>query len=378
MEQRLFGATGCHLSVFTLGTMRFLNGWDEPHDVLPEDSLANAHSILQSAIKAGINHIETARGYGKSERLIGRVLPHLDTPRDQLIITTKAPPTETALEMRHQLDDSLKRMGLDRVDLFALHGLNNLERFQLAIRPGGCLAALEQARHEGLIGSIGFSSHAPLPLLLAIMATKAFSFVNLHYNFFRQDNRAAVDLAESMNMGLFIISPNEKGGLLYDPPPHLSKLTHPLHPVHFNERWLLSQPQVHTLSVGLSLPQHVDIHLQSLKPQPYWGANERRIQADLTQALAQSPLQRCGPCRQCLPCPVKIDMPTVLRLKHLQDTLEMGSFARFRYDMMQPDDHWIPGARSNLCTRCNDCLIRCPQQLNIPDLMHQAHQQFSR
>ncbi|HIJ82681.1 MAG: aldo/keto reductase [Magnetococcales bacterium] len=377
MERRKFGATGCHLSVFTLGTMRFLNGWDAPHDHLPEESIENAHSVITAALKAGINHIETARSYGKSEGLIGQVLSHLDIPRSNLVITTKAQPTETAAEMRKNLEESLRLLGLNRVDLFALHGLNNQQRHDLAMRPGGCLAALQQAQREGLIGAIGFSSHAPLPLLLTTIATRAFAFVNLHYNFFRQENRAAVDLATALGMGVFIISPNEKGGLLYQPPPKLAQLTHPLHPVHFNERWLLSQPQVHTLSLGLSLPQHMDIHLESLNPRPFWQGNERQIQADLIQALSRSPLQRCGPCRLCLPCPVQIDIPTVLRLKHLRDTLDMDHFARFRYEMMQPDDHWIPGARGHLCTRCGDCLARCPQALPIADLVRQAHHEFS-
>ncbi|MBF0107554.1 MAG: aldo/keto reductase [Magnetococcales bacterium] len=378
MERRSFGATGVRPTVFTLGTMRFLHGWDDPDDHLPEDSLANAHDIIHAALGMGINHIETARSYGKSERLIGKVLSLMKPPRSPLILTSKGQPTETAGEMRRQLENSLERLGVDRLDLYALHGLNNRMRADLALRPGGCLAALQRARDEGLIGAIGFSSHAPLPLLLELIATGEFAFVNLHYNFFRQENRAAVALAASREMGVFIISPNEKGGWLYQPSPQLEKECHPLHPVHFNERWLLSQPEVHTLSIGPSLAQHLDRHRPSLEKRPYWGNAERRIQTRLNLALSGSPLDRCGPCNRCLPCPVRIDIPNVLRLEHLAQTLRMEEFGRFRYGMMSPDDHWIPGARGNLCDHCGDCLPRCPQELPIPELVHRAHDRFQR
>ena len=81
MEYRSFGNTGFKVSVFTLGAMRFLHGWDEPHDHLPEESLENCRQVLSTALKAGINLIETARGYGKSERLLGKRLANPRLPR---------------------------------------------------------------------------------------------------------------------------------------------------------------------------------------------------------------------------------------------------------------------------------------------------------
>ncbi|MBF0309420.1 MAG: aldo/keto reductase [Magnetococcales bacterium] len=377
MEKRLFGRTGLPISVFTLGTMRFLHGWDEPHDSLPDDSLQNAHEVISTALSAGINLIETARGYGKSERLIGQVLPRIPQARNVFRLMSKAPPLESPRAMRQAVEESLTFLGVSRLDLFALHGLNNPERCHLALRRGGSLEVLEKLRAEGLIGAIGFSSHAPLPLLLQTIASNRFDFVNLHYYYFRPGNRAAVDLANALNMGLFIISPNDKGGSLYDAPQELVRRTAPLHPVHFNERWLLSQPTVHTLSIGLSEAGHWDIHRQSLETSPYWGETERDIHLRLQQAM-RSPLDRCPTCRQCLPCPEAIEIPEMLRLFTLATSLGMDFHTRYRYEMMSPGDNWMPGNRAEACTRCNDCLPRCPQQLDIPAWMQQFAKQFPR
>ena len=84
MELRRFGKTGLNTTVFTLGGMRFL-----PPRVSDEQMLA----VVRRALELGINHIETARGYGQSEELLGNIM-HL-IPRDDLIITTKIGLTET-------------------------------------------------------------------------------------------------------------------------------------------------------------------------------------------------------------------------------------------------------------------------------------------
>ncbi|MBF0448283.1 MAG: aldo/keto reductase [Magnetococcales bacterium] len=373
MEYRRFGKTQQQVSVFTLGTMRFLKGWEEPCDYLPEDSLENTHTVLNTALSAGINLIETARGYGKSERLIGATLPNLPFKRSDYLIMTKAPPTQSAGEMRSHVEQSLTRLGISRLDLFALHGLNNEALCQLSLKKDGPLSALEQMRSEGLIGSIGFSSHAPRPLLLRMLASQRFDFVNLHYYLFKTANRAAIDLAESLDMGVLIISPNDKGGRLYEPSASLSALTAPLHPANFNERWILANPQIHTLSIGLSEAAHMDIHLQSLNKKPFWGETERIAWAKLQHAYQGSILDRCGDCSRCLPCHMDIDIPEVLRLHHLNQTLDMDHYGKYRYGLMTPGSHWIPGAKGNTCDKCGDCLPRCPQQIPIPDQLFQAH-----
>ncbi len=378
MITRRFGRTNLQLSPLTLGTMRLLHGWDLPHEHLPDDSLQSTYEILTTILNNGINLIETARGYGKSERLLGQVLPQLKQPRHTYLLMSKAPPASTSGEMRRWLEESLQRLNVDYLDLFAYHGLNSDAQLKQAIAPHGPFAALLQAREEGLIHHIGFSSHAPLPVLLRIIATNLFDFVNLHYYRFRTTNRAAVLLAAALDMGVFIISPNDKGGRLYEPTAKLSQLTHPLHPIQFNERWLLSQPQIHTLSIGLSAAEQLPIHLEGLKATPLWGLPEHQAAQRLADIETKSRLYGCGTdCFACEPCPQGINIPELLRLLHLIHCFDMNLFAKYRYDLMQPGDPWVPGAKISACDRCDLCLPRCPQGLPISDLILKSCQRLA-
>ncbi|MBF0417289.1 MAG: aldo/keto reductase [Magnetococcales bacterium] len=377
MERRPFGKTGLDVSVLTLGTMRLLHGWDAPHDHLPDDSLESTHRIVSAALSAGINLIESARGYGKSERLLGAVLPQIGIPRAHYRIMTKAPPAPTAREMRQWIDDSLTRLGIDTIDLFALHGLNREEHLAALDVRNGVLTALRQAQDEGLIGAIGFSGHAAPPLLLRILATGHFDFVNLHYYRFRRANHAAVALAQALGMGVLIISPNDKGGRLYEPPEKLRTLCAPLHPAQFNERWLLAQSGIHTLSIGLSEPEQLPLHLEGLRATPAWGQDEQEIAWRLEAEESRSSLRDCGQnCFDCLPCPQGIEIPEILRMDHLIHCFDMAHFARYRYGMMRPGDHWVPGARLSCCDRCGACLPRCPRALPIPELLAGAQRRM--
>ena len=103
---------------------------------------------------------------------------------------------------------------------------------------------------KGKVKHIGFSTHGSLDLIKAAIATNLFEFVSLHYYYFYQRNAAALELAKANDLGVFIISPADKGGLLYTPPQKLIDLCYPLTPLEFNYRFLLSNPGITTLSVG--------------------------------------------------------------------------------------------------------------------------------
>ncbi|MEO5369342.1 MAG: aldo/keto reductase [Magnetococcus sp. DMHC-1] len=355
--------------------MRFLHVWDQPAEVLPDDSLENAFQVIVTAIEAGCNLIETAQGYPKSEGLIGHALRHLPPRmRGRYQLMGKGLITDPPGAMRDNLELTLRRLGVSRLDFYAVHGINTAADYQKTFAPQGCLAVLEQARAEGLIGHLGFSSHAPLPLMLQTLSTAAFDFFNVHYYALQSGNWPALALAAALGMGVLIISPNDKGGMLYQPSARLQRLTAPLHPVNYNERWLLAHPEVHTLSLGLSDPAQMAIHLQSLTPQPWWGGAERDAERRLQAAVQGSGLERCRiHCQRCLPCPEKIDIPELLRLLKLAVCYDMVEFGRYRYGNMQPDNRWVPGAKGVACNRCGECLPRCPEGLAIPDRMLEVH-----
>mgnify|MGYP003984285183 CR=1 FL=1 len=371
MEYRRFGKTEESISVITLGGMRFKKGLDSPRNHLPKDSIDNCISVTRMALDLGINHIETAYGYIKSERLFGFTLKNLGVPRNQFKMMTKGAPM-TGDETRSLVEEQLKALGLDYIDFYGWHGINNKELLEVATKKNGPVETLHKLKNEGVIRHIGFSTHAPLDIIINAIQTDLFSFVNLHYYYFFQRNLPAVKLAGEMDMGIFIISPNEKGGMLFKPSIKVAELAKPMTPIQFNGRFCLSHPQITTLSMGMHEPKHFSQNLAILNQNNCSDEVFSKVKKEMDAPLVNIS-NLCTLCDQCLPCPENINIPEVLRFRNLVEGYNMNDYGSFRYNMLEGQGHWFPGKFSFNCTECGDCIPRCPESLDIPKLLMETH-----
>jgi predicted aldo/keto reductase-like oxidoreductase len=358
MQYRRFGKTNLELSVFSLGTMRCLGS---------PDALA---ATVEAALHYGINHLETARGYGQSEIELGQVLQQQGW-RDRVYVTTKITPTPTAADLERAIEESLQRLQTDYLDSLAIHGINTWNHLEWVTRTAQ--PVLNQVQADGRVRHVGFSTHGSLDLIKAAIATEQFAFVNLHYGFFFQRNAPAIAWAQQQDLGVFIISPADKGGMLYTPPPALVDLCRPLSPLGMNYRFLLSDPRITTLSVGPAQPQELDQPMTFADAVGGLTAAEQQVFERLQQQQERLGSDLCQQCYQCLPCPEHIPIPDILRLRNLTLAYEMQAFGEYRYGMLERAGHWFPGNKGHRCTDCGECLPRCPEHLPIPQLLRDAH-----
>ncbi len=386
MLYRTFGRTGLRMPVFSCGGMRYQQSWsDMPLADVEQENQRNLEATIRRAFELGINHIETARGYGSSERQLGVVLPTL--PRDELIVQTKIAPEADPAAFERHFTESLERLNLDYVDLLALHGINTYELLWQSTRPGGCLSVARRLQSEGKARHIGFSTHGSLSLILDTLRHErdgGFDYINLHWYYIFQNNWPAVESARRLDMGVFIISPNDKGGMLYKPSDKLVELCAPLHPLVFNSLFCLSRREVHTLSLGAARPSDFDLQISSLplmdEVSELIAPVVERLDRTMHHAVGEDVAKRYT---EGLPsweeAPGYMNMPAILWLRNLALAYDMIEYGQMRYNLLGNAGHWFAGQNAGNLTsisadKFDQAVKKSPFSEQMRDWLTEAHE----
>jgi aryl-alcohol dehydrogenase-like predicted oxidoreductase len=199
MEHRRLGRLGRENSVLIFGGAALAKVTEEEAD--------NAISL---ALEAGVDHFDTAADYGDSELHYGRWMPEI---RDQIFLSTKTGERD-GNAARRQIEASLERLQVDRVDLIQLHAVGDLEDLDRATRSGGSLESAVEAREEGLVGAIGITGHGHEAPATHLEALRRYPFdtVLAPWNYilstdesYSRDFEALVEEIERQDAGLMTI-----------------------------------------------------------------------------------------------------------------------------------------------------------------------------
>lgn len=246
IEKHPFGRTG-HLSSRILFGGAALGACDQ----------AEADAALERARARGVNHIDTAASYGESEVRVGA---WLRGSSEGLFIATKTG-ERTYEGARDQFRDSLRRLGLARVDLLQLHNLVDPEQWEVALGPGGALEAAIEAREAGLVRFIGVTGHGTTAPVMHRRSLERFDFdsVLLPYNYvmmqnpqYRDDFETLAALCNERNVAVQTIKSIARGPwgdkaqtrrTWYEPLEEQDAIDRAVH-------WVLSRPGVFLNMVG--------------------------------------------------------------------------------------------------------------------------------
>src|SRR6202051_3572971 len=224
MRYRLLGQTGLYVSELCLGTMTYGGGGAGIWASIGKLQQDAVNEQVKTAVEAGINFIDTANVYslGQSATLLGQALKSLALPRDQLIIATKATGAmnetpngrgQSRHHLFHEVDASLKRLQLDYIDLYQLHGFDPLTPFEES------LTALNDLVRSGRVRYIGLCNLAAWQIMKALgvsdrLNLAKFISVQAYYTIAGRDlEREVVRVIQDQNLGLMVWSPLA-GGLL--------------------------------------------------------------------------------------------------------------------------------------------------------------------
>ena len=223
MRYHSLGKTGLFVSELCLGTMTFGGSagmWGKIGDLQQGD----AERLIGQSIDAGINFIDTADVYadGMSEQITGQALKNLAIPRDEVLVATKVfgetgkGPNARGLTRSHILDGvkaSLKRLQLDHIDLYQLHGFDPATPIEETLR------ALDQMVRHGHVRHIGVSNWAAWQIAKALgiserLGLAHFDSLQAYYSVAGRDlERELIPMLRSEGLALMVWSPLA-GGLL--------------------------------------------------------------------------------------------------------------------------------------------------------------------
>ena len=336
---RTLGRTGLKLPVINMGVMNS----DNPN-------------LIRAALDSGIVLLDTAHGYmgGRNEETIGSVIK--GRPRDSFMIGSKVSlPKDrstglylegaTTEEFLKKLDVSLKRLGLDHVEILYHHGVSNKE--SVVYEP--VLKAMEKAKKEGKIRFAGISTHMNEPEVLhATVDSKFYDVVLVAYNYQQKhvsEVRGAIARAAQAGIGVVGMKAI-RGGHRQTPAVESSAAA---------LKWVLQDPNVHTVVPGFTAFEELEIDLAVLE-NPKLTEDEKKTlqkQASLTNLYCQG-------CGQCLKqCRNHLPVPDLMRAyMYTYDYRNLALAQDLVLSLNLP---------SGICEDCDPCPVKCSAGFSVPE-----------
>ena len=335
---------------------------------------------IRQAIDDGVNYMDTAWPYhdGESEPLLGKALQ--GGYREKVKVATKLPTwmVKTREDMDTFLNAQLEKLQTDHIDYYLVHALNGAS--WEGIKALGVAEFLDAAKKDGRIVNAGFSFHGLPEEFAPIVDGYDWDFCQIQYNYLDQEFQAGtkgLKYAASKGLGVIVMEPLRGGNLgLPTPPPAIADIWDLSEtkraPVEWALRWVWNHPEVTVLLSGMNNEDHIRQNM-AIAAEAEAGSLST-LEMDLVNRAATTYRQLmqvgCTGCGYCMPCPANVQIPAsfdafnrlhmfgdVDMAKHLYTVFAGGSFLERE-----------PGFASQ-CVECGECVEKCPQQIQIPEVL---------
>ena len=367
MQYRRFGNTGVEISALGFGCMRFPEYQDEAGAWHVDQEKTT--EMLMRAVDLGVNYFDSAYYYchENSEIALGKALAPI---RDKVYISTKCPMDniKSADDYEAQLDKSLAKMGTDYVDFYHFWAINQ-KVFDEKIVPLGLMERALELKKKGKIRHISFSFHdTPEALKHIIDNGYAMESVLLQYNLLDRANEEMIQYAAQKGLGVVVMGP-VGGGRLAAPTALAQKLgSGDLHTYELALRFVLGNPGVSCALSGMQNSTMVEQNaaVASLE-EPMTEEQWRKVGEGMEDLKKFSELY-CTGCGYCQPCPKGIKIPTIFEAYTYHNVYGLHDLAKRIWNGYLQNEK-EPGVTSDACVSCGYCEKKCPQHLQIRDLL---------
>ena len=372
----------CKISCLGFGLMRL--------PLLPnsqEIDKEKTRSLVKLAIEQGINYFDTAYPYHqkKSEIVFGEIVKE-ENLRDKIYIADKMPIWEVQKEedFYRILDEQLAKLQTDYIDFYLLHAMHK-DAWE-KVKNLNSLKFLEKAKAEGKIRHIGFSFHDNIDVFKQICDEyDGFEFCQIQYNYIDEDGEKrtqnpgwqGLKYAANKELGVIIMEPL-RGGLLANPPVGVRNIFAeaevPRLPAEWALRFIWENQEVVTALSGMNSEDQVMVNCAVASTAfPNSMPTSQMEVIKKAQSWFDSKIKvPCTGCKYCLPCPKGVEIPSIFdhfntaSMRGLLEEKETSLFTDYK-NMVDRNQ----GA--NQCVNCGACVSKCPQHIDIPTMIQEAH-----
>ena len=335
MEYRILGKTGLKISRMGFGGIP-----------IQKIDAEGTRRLMLRLKEAGVNYIDTARGYTVSEEYLGYGLEGI---RQDFVIATKSM-SRTRDAMAADIDISLKNLRTDYIDLYQVHNPTP-EQLQQVTAPGGALEALQEAKAAGKIGHIGITAHS-LEVFKAALDMDWVETIMFPYNIVETQGEQLIARCAKKNIGFIDMKPLA-GGAIEDATLAL--------------RFLCANEHVTVTIPGMAEEREIRQNIAACSdPSPLTGEELEKIQA-VRSALGTNFCRRCNYCQ---PCAAGINISGVFLFEGYLSRYGLADWAKGRYMAM--------AKTASDCIGCGACEARCPYNLPIRQMLKSAAEKFGK
>jgi uncharacterized protein len=372
MEKRKFEKLGIQTSLLGFGAMRLPVTADGKID----EPLAE--KMIDKAIAAGVNYIDTAYPYHnrESEPFVGKVLNKY--ARDSYYLATKLPQwfVNSLDDAKRIFNEQLARLDKEYVDFYLIHALNG-PAFDKMVSLG-VVTYLEELKAQGKIKFLGFSFHSTYEDFEHILTYRDWDFCQIQYNYMDTEEQAGdrgYALAEKLGIPLVIMEP-VKGGALAVLSPDLDQKLKTLNPTatpsSYAFRWVGSHPNVKVILSGMTSMEQVEDNLHTFEHFKPLSDSERSVLKEIRSIMESRNGNGCTGCRYCMPCPSGVDIPACFKAWNKYRMYQNYMSVQFEWEHVIKAEN-----KPDACIQCGTCETLCPQHLNIREDLEKVQAELS-
>jgi len=333
MEYRILGKTGLKISRLGFGGIP-----------IQRIDAEGTKQLMHQLLEAGVNFIDTARGYTVSEEYLGYALEGI---REDFIIATKSM-ARTKDAMAADIEVSLKSLRTDYIDLYQVHNATP-EQLQQVVAPGGALEALLEAKAAGKIGHIGLTSHSLDTFKLALEMDWVETFM-FPYNIVETQAEKLIRKCAEKNIGFIDMKPLAGGAI--------ENATLAL-------RYICANDAVTVVIPGMAEPRELEQNIAAVSDTSPITPEET---AAFLEVRSQLGTNFCRRCNYCQPCAAGINISGAFLFDGYLQRYGLGEWAKSRYATLP--------VKASACIGCGACEDRCPYNLPIRDMLKKVAEHF--